>query len=360
MDRSLRRLGQLLVVMGAVLGAVLGVSLALIVEHAENSKAVAGFGRERAAVLAATSPSTTPSSLPGDQSPGSGAWHRCLQRPARRSQPAVPTSVMARPTRGSRIAGTSPTTAGTANPARERTRVGGSVTPRRTVPVIGSSRTRSCAALSRSASPSNGLPPPLFGGGPACPWPGLLPASGGGSPPCPRLWPLDGGCCLLPIAARAVRPGVPTLAGDVVGVTSRFDRSSGRHRVQLGPVRAAVGLGGSARVIVDRPRSRGRSGPPTGVAPWPSLPAPTAAPSPVLETGCRPGAVAGIGAVSSTVAKIAGQCHGWEPEASRWPRRRCQWSTGQLRRPRPAARPADADPACRSPEEWPTGPGHGP
>jgi hypothetical protein len=62
---------------GAVLGAVFGVSLALIVEHAENSKAVAGFGRERAAVLAATSPSTT-FSLPGDQSPGFGAWHRCL------------------------------------------------------------------------------------------------------------------------------------------------------------------------------------------------------------------------------------------------------------------------------------------
>jgi hypothetical protein len=59
-DRSLRRLGQLLVVMGALLGAVLGVALALIVEHAETSRAVAALGRERAAVLAASPPTSTP------------------------------------------------------------------------------------------------------------------------------------------------------------------------------------------------------------------------------------------------------------------------------------------------------------
>jgi hypothetical protein len=59
-DRSLRRLGQLLVVMGALLGAVLGVALALIVEHAETSSAVAALGRERAAVLAASPPSSQP------------------------------------------------------------------------------------------------------------------------------------------------------------------------------------------------------------------------------------------------------------------------------------------------------------
>jgi hypothetical protein len=59
-DRSLRRLGQLLVVMGALLGAVLGVSLALIVEHAETSRAVAGPGRHRAAVLAASPQSSKP------------------------------------------------------------------------------------------------------------------------------------------------------------------------------------------------------------------------------------------------------------------------------------------------------------
>jgi hypothetical protein len=40
-DRSLRRLGQLLVVMGALLGAGLGVALALLVENAETSRAVA-------------------------------------------------------------------------------------------------------------------------------------------------------------------------------------------------------------------------------------------------------------------------------------------------------------------------------
>jgi hypothetical protein len=60
-DRSLRRLGHLLVVMGALLGAVLGVSLALMVENAETNSAVAAPGRERAAVLAASPSSTTPS-----------------------------------------------------------------------------------------------------------------------------------------------------------------------------------------------------------------------------------------------------------------------------------------------------------
>jgi hypothetical protein len=59
-DRSLRRLGQLLVVMGALFGAVLGVSLALLVEDAETSRAVAAPGRERAAVLAASPPSSQP------------------------------------------------------------------------------------------------------------------------------------------------------------------------------------------------------------------------------------------------------------------------------------------------------------
>ena len=60
MDRSLRRLGQLLVVMGALLGAVLGGGLALLVETAETSKAVAAPGRERVAVLAASPSSSQP------------------------------------------------------------------------------------------------------------------------------------------------------------------------------------------------------------------------------------------------------------------------------------------------------------
>jgi hypothetical protein len=71
-DRSLRRLGQLLVIMGAVLGAALGVSLALIVEHAETGRA--GPGRERTAVLAASPQSSkSPASRAAStQDPGNG------------------------------------------------------------------------------------------------------------------------------------------------------------------------------------------------------------------------------------------------------------------------------------------------
>jgi hypothetical protein len=57
-DPSLRRLGQLLVVMGALLGAVTGVALALLAEHAEPGRAVGVAGRERAAVLATHPPSS--------------------------------------------------------------------------------------------------------------------------------------------------------------------------------------------------------------------------------------------------------------------------------------------------------------
>jgi hypothetical protein len=59
-DRSLRRLGQLLVTMGALLGAITGVTLALLVEHAEPSRAVAEPEHERPAVLAASPPSRQP------------------------------------------------------------------------------------------------------------------------------------------------------------------------------------------------------------------------------------------------------------------------------------------------------------
>ena len=74
MDRSLRRLGQLLVIMGAVLGAALGVSLALIVEHAETGRAVAGPGPERAAILAASPQRSKPpaSRAASTQDPGNG------------------------------------------------------------------------------------------------------------------------------------------------------------------------------------------------------------------------------------------------------------------------------------------------
>jgi hypothetical protein len=60
-DRSLRHLGQILVVMGALLGAVLGVGMALIVDNADTSPAVAP-GHERAAVLASPPSSRPPAS----------------------------------------------------------------------------------------------------------------------------------------------------------------------------------------------------------------------------------------------------------------------------------------------------------
>jgi len=57
-DRSLRRLGQLLVVCCALLGAVIGVALGLVVEAAQPPTAVAA--PSRVAVLAASPPSSQP------------------------------------------------------------------------------------------------------------------------------------------------------------------------------------------------------------------------------------------------------------------------------------------------------------
>jgi len=71
-DRSLRDLGQILVVMGALLGAVLGVGLALIVENADTSPAVTAPGHERAAVLASP-PSSRPPASREASSEGSAA-----------------------------------------------------------------------------------------------------------------------------------------------------------------------------------------------------------------------------------------------------------------------------------------------
>ena len=59
MDRSLRRLGQLLVVCCALLGAVIGVALGLVVEAAQTPQAVAG-ARERGPASAASPPSSQP------------------------------------------------------------------------------------------------------------------------------------------------------------------------------------------------------------------------------------------------------------------------------------------------------------
>ena len=60
---------QLLVVMGALLGAIIGVVLALIVENAENTRAVVASRRERAAVVAASPSSSQP---PASRAAGSG------------------------------------------------------------------------------------------------------------------------------------------------------------------------------------------------------------------------------------------------------------------------------------------------
>jgi hypothetical protein len=76
-DRSLRQLGQVLVVMGALLGAMLGVGLALIVENAESPRPIAAAGQERGAVLAAHPPSSQPpastAASSGGQAEGSAA-----------------------------------------------------------------------------------------------------------------------------------------------------------------------------------------------------------------------------------------------------------------------------------------------
>jgi hypothetical protein len=76
-DASVRRLGQLLVAMAALLGAALGVTLALIVENTETSRADVALGRERAAVLAASPPSSQPpatrAASSADSADGSGS-----------------------------------------------------------------------------------------------------------------------------------------------------------------------------------------------------------------------------------------------------------------------------------------------
>ena len=119
MDRSLRRLGQLLVVMGALLGAVLGVALALIVEHAETSRAVAALGRERAAVLAASPPSSNPQP-PERRVPRIRRMAAIPPAISALSRPAVATSVLVRPTRTARAAGTRPAAVARTNPTRAK------------------------------------------------------------------------------------------------------------------------------------------------------------------------------------------------------------------------------------------------
>jgi hypothetical protein len=81
---SLRRRGQLLVVMSALLGAVAGTSLGMVVERAEAPSAVAAPARARgAAGVAASQPGSHPAAPPaaalqsqaGDGPAGPGAMH---------------------------------------------------------------------------------------------------------------------------------------------------------------------------------------------------------------------------------------------------------------------------------------------
>lgn len=69
MDRSLRRRGQFLVAVGALLGALVGVVLGLAVNDPQASTAVAAPGPVRAAALAATPPNGHPTAA---QPTGSG------------------------------------------------------------------------------------------------------------------------------------------------------------------------------------------------------------------------------------------------------------------------------------------------
>ena len=74
MDRSSRRHGQFLVVVGALLGAFVGVVLGLAVEDRQTVAAVTAPGRAHGAVLAVTPPSSRPAASkaagPGDAADG--------------------------------------------------------------------------------------------------------------------------------------------------------------------------------------------------------------------------------------------------------------------------------------------------
>ena len=248
-----------LILVGVTVAAVLGrlrCLAGLIVEHAENSKAVAGSGRERAAVLAATFPSPTPSASPATsrQDPGHGTDASGSQRAesAGRAGQRDGKDDKNRESRRGKL-------------GRGKDRPGTSKN---------TSRFRCPDAHLSQSSARRGLGParPCLG------WPPLVRAAATAVRKRSRLslaglasrvrWLLAAlptpmavgrGMLFLPIAPGAVWSGVLTLAGDVVGVTSRFNRSLRRHRIRLlAPVRALADLGGSARVIVDRARSRGR------------------------------------------------------------------------------------------------------
>jgi hypothetical protein len=70
-NRSSRRRGQSLVVVGALLGALVGIILGLAVGDAHTSTAVGAPTRARAAAVAATPPTSQPTT---SQPTGSGDW----------------------------------------------------------------------------------------------------------------------------------------------------------------------------------------------------------------------------------------------------------------------------------------------
>ena len=71
-DRSSRRHGQFLVVVGALLGGLVGVVLGLAVEDPHTVAAAAAPGRAHGAVLAVTPPSSRPAASQAS-GPGDGA-----------------------------------------------------------------------------------------------------------------------------------------------------------------------------------------------------------------------------------------------------------------------------------------------
>ena len=87
-ERSFRRRGPRLVVVGALLGALIGVVLGLAVEGPETSAALAAPGRTGGAALAAHPPSSQPTASPtagsGDRADGDGSTNSQRTEPAGR------------------------------------------------------------------------------------------------------------------------------------------------------------------------------------------------------------------------------------------------------------------------------------
>ena len=88
MDRSLRRHGQFLVAIGALLGALVGVVLGLAVENTQTSAAVAAPAPARAAASAVAPPSSQPTAVQparsGEQADGDASTGRQRTRLAYR------------------------------------------------------------------------------------------------------------------------------------------------------------------------------------------------------------------------------------------------------------------------------------